>query len=299
MLAQQHSFAGLCGLLKQQQLLLTVRGNLCFIPAVQPILKLRFLLQSCSTAVFRSFVAAQAASDPELAAALAQLEQQQPADMPGQDKQCNGIPAGSNPHETVAAGKLLIRATNTNSSLLGSQHDGLTSSVDAVVRVNGTDSLHNTNRQQQAAEAKHHNAADATSAGLAPAVDLVDPNAASATPKPGNPGVTKLPLASRSSRNALIRPDFTQRQIKSLRRIFPIQSPLVKSAAALQGEYQLLDMVGSGAFGTAYKARHLVSGNLVCIKTVEGAAGQGLADVERQKREVAVLAALKHPNIIR
>lgn len=37
----------------------------------------------------------------------------------------------------------------------------------------------------------------------------------------------------------------------------------------------------------------------MCIKTVEGGGKQGAAELEQQKKEVAVLAALKHPNIIR
>lgn len=68
-----------------------------------------------------------------------------------------------------------------------------------------------------------------------------------------------------------------------------------------QGEYQLLDIIGKGAFGCAYKARHLPTARLVCIKTLETPAGQNQEEaLARQKREVAVLAALAlHPNIIR
>jgi serine/threonine protein kinase len=68
-----------------------------------------------------------------------------------------------------------------------------------------------------------------------------------------------------------------------------------------QGEYQLLDIIGKGAFGCAYKARHLPTGRLVCIKTLETPAGSNQDEaLARQKREVAVLAALAlHPNIIR
>lgn len=69
-----------------------------------------------------------------------------------------------------------------------------------------------------------------------------------------------------------------------------------------QGEYQLLDIIGKGAFGCAYRARHLPTGRLVCIKTLDTPqAGQGQDEqLARQKREVAVLATLAlHPNIIR
>lgn len=69
-----------------------------------------------------------------------------------------------------------------------------------------------------------------------------------------------------------------------------------------QREYQLLDILGKGAFGEAFKARHLPTGRLVCVKTLELPAGGHNKEeaLERQRREVAVLAALAlHPNIIR
>jgi serine/threonine protein kinase len=67
----------------------------------------------------------------------------------------------------------------------------------------------------------------------------------------------------------------------------------------------MLDELGRGAFGCVHKAQHLPTGHLVCIKTVEAAAaaaaavGQSEARLEQQKREVAVLACLQHPNIIK
>lgn len=70
----------------------------------------------------------------------------------------------------------------------------------------------------------------------------------------------------------------------------------------MQGEYQLLDIIGKGAFGCAYRARHLPTGRLVCIKTLDSQqVGHGQDEqLTRQKREVAVLATLAlHPNIIR
>jgi serine/threonine protein kinase len=67
-----------------------------------------------------------------------------------------------------------------------------------------------------------------------------------------------------------------------------------------QGEYQILDELGRGAFGCVHKACHLPTGQLVCIKAVEAAAGQqSEASMEQQKREVAVLACMQHPNIIK
>eukprot|EP00775_Hariotina_reticulata_P012071 gene12071-12212_t len=100
----------------------------------------------------------------------------------------------------------------------------------------------------------------------------------------------------------IIKPDFSKAQIRSLRRLYPMQSPLMKPAASLQGEYQLLDQLGKGAHGTAFRARHLPSNQLTCIKTVEcqQQAQQGQqSELDQKKREVIVLAALQHPNIIR
>jgi serine/threonine protein kinase len=69
----------------------------------------------------------------------------------------------------------------------------------------------------------------------------------------------------------------------------------------VQGEYQILNELGRGAFGCVHKARHLPTGQLVCIKAVEAAAAaqHNEASLEQQKREVAVLACTQHPNIIK
>jgi serine/threonine protein kinase len=63
----------------------------------------------------------------------------------------------------------------------------------------------------------------------------------------------------------------------------------------------VLDELGRGAFGCVHKARHLPTGQLVCVKAVEAAAAgpQSEASLQQQKREVAVLACLQHPNIIK
>lgn len=68
-----------------------------------------------------------------------------------------------------------------------------------------------------------------------------------------------------------------------------------------QSEYQVLDIIGKGAFGCAYKARHMPTGRMVCIKTLVAPKGAAQAEALRaQRREVAVLAALAlHPNIVR
>lgn len=61
----------------------------------------------------------------------------------------------------------------------------------------------------------------------------------------------------------------------------------------------MLEELGRGAFGCVHKARHLPTGHMVCIKAVEATPGQSEASLERQRREVAVLACLQHPNVIK
>ena len=101
------------------------------------------------------------------------------------------------------------------------------------------------------------------------------------------------------------RTDLTRSQLRSLRRLFPIRAPVPKPAAQLHGEYVLLDVLGRGAFGVAYKARHVQSGRLVCIKSLKAPVPQHVRSGSgtdsafgAQRREVAVLAALVHPNIV-
>jgi hypothetical protein len=47
-------------------------------------------------------------------------------------------------------------------------------------------------------------------------------------------------------KSAPARPDFSLPQIKALRQLFPIRQPALRPAAALQSDYQLLDIIGQG-----------------------------------------------------
>jgi serine/threonine protein kinase len=63
------------------------------------------------------------------------------------------------------------------------------------------------------------------------------------------------------------------------------------------GDYQVIEILGSGGMGTVYKVRHLISDRLEAVKLVlpELTENQDLAD--RFMREIKVQARLSHPNI--
>ncbi len=64
------------------------------------------------------------------------------------------------------------------------------------------------------------------------------------------------------------------------------------------GKYQIIDELGAGGMGTVYKAQHVQLERIVALKIIkERYAGQE-AHLERFKREAAVCASLRHPNII-
>jgi serine/threonine protein kinase len=74
----------------------------------------------------------------------------------------------------------------------------------------------------------------------------------------------------------------------------------VRPGTIIDGRYELMSMLGSGGFGQVYKARQLTTQQLVAVKIArrfDGPAESGA--VARFKREMAVVAELSHPNIVR
>ncbi|MCG8417836.1 MAG: protein kinase [Proteobacteria bacterium] len=70
--------------------------------------------------------------------------------------------------------------------------------------------------------------------------------------------------------------------------------------AVIDKRYELISMIGRGGFGDVWKARQFTTGQLVAIKiarAVDEQSGSGIA--ARFKREMAVVAELSHPNIVR
>src|SRR4051812_4138129 len=64
----------------------------------------------------------------------------------------------------------------------------------------------------------------------------------------------------------------------------------------LEGRFELQDKIGEGGFGAVYRALDWVTGQIVAVKFAH--TSSALEDV-RFEREVALLAELRHPSIVR
>jgi serine/threonine protein kinase/HEAT repeat protein len=64
------------------------------------------------------------------------------------------------------------------------------------------------------------------------------------------------------------------------------------------GPYLLLDLLGQGAMGRVYRARHQQTGNVVALKVIPAETMQSQRQARRFQREVFVAAQLRHPNIV-
>ena len=76
--------------------------------------------------------------------------------------------------------------------------------------------------------------------------------------------------------------------------------PAVDSGYVIDDRYELISMIGRGGFGDVWKAKQFTTGQLVAVKiarAVDDKSGSGVA--ARFKREMAVVAELSHPNIVR
>jgi len=62
--------------------------------------------------------------------------------------------------------------------------------------------------------------------------------------------------------------------------------------------YDQLELIGSGGMGVVYKARQIALNRVVAIKMLLARGYTGTRHLERFKREAAVVAALRHPNIV-
>ena len=77
-------------------------------------------------------------------------------------------------------------------------------------------------------------------------------------------------------------------------------SDVLKPGSIIDGRYELISHIGSGGFGVVYKAKQLTTGQLVAVKiarVLDEKQSSGVA--ARFKREMAVVADLSHPNIVR
>lgn len=63
------------------------------------------------------------------------------------------------------------------------------------------------------------------------------------------------------------------------------------------GDYQVIEVLGSGGMGTVYKVRHLISDRQEAMKLVLPELTENLELADRFMREIKVQARLSHPNI--
>lgn len=65
------------------------------------------------------------------------------------------------------------------------------------------------------------------------------------------------------------------------------------------GQYSIEAQVSSGGMGTIYRATHLLTGQVVALKTLQQALSADRAFLQRFRREAAALQKVQHPNVVR
>lgn len=64
------------------------------------------------------------------------------------------------------------------------------------------------------------------------------------------------------------------------------------------GDYELLEVLGEGSFGTVWEARHVTLDRISAVKVLRGPLNRSV-DSHRFVREAQIAASLRHPNIVR
>lgn len=65
------------------------------------------------------------------------------------------------------------------------------------------------------------------------------------------------------------------------------------------GDFTIGNTIGQGTFGKVKKGTHLLSGQSVAIKILEKSKINNKKDIILVEREIKILKAVEHPNIIR
>lgn len=68
---------------------------------------------------------------------------------------------------------------------------------------------------------------------------------------------------------------------------------------AILGEYQLTEVIGQGAMGRVYRARHLILGQDYALKVMAAHHSAPAVREERFRREAQATARIDHPNVVR
>jgi len=77
---------------------------------------------------------------------------------------------------------------------------------------------------------------------------------------------------------------------------FPPESAV--PTGLLAGRYQVLSLLGRGAMGDVYQARHVHAGRIVALKVVNASSAGNEKICERVRAEAQACSAARHPNIV-
>jgi serine/threonine protein kinase/CheY-like chemotaxis protein len=91
-------------------------------------------------------------------------------------------------------------------------------------------------------------------------------------------------------------------ELESVKRRRPIITAdgAVALGTVLDGRYELLEIVGAGGFAVVYKARQVSTGQEVAVKLMKAhRAVSGDVELARFRREMSLIAELRHPHIVR
>src|SRR5262245_14966440 len=71
------------------------------------------------------------------------------------------------------------------------------------------------------------------------------------------------------------------------------------SAPTQLGNYDVVSKIADGGMGTVYKAKNLVSGDIVAVKVIAATTAKNPILLKRFKQEFKAAEQLKHPNVVR
>lgn len=70
------------------------------------------------------------------------------------------------------------------------------------------------------------------------------------------------------------------------------------SSLQIAGNYQIMNDLGEGTFGSVKLGKQIQTGKLVAIKILEKSRIKDKTDIERVVREIKILNEIDHPNFV-